>query len=134
MTNIKLFILRHKIISLLIILVMISAIYLLIHPELVLVWKGEFSQKGWYNYPSCRYRIIDDMEEKIDIWNLTAEEILDILGPADSEFYSDDCIVYIHYLIKGMANILPFYSSNLYYIVTFSGDGTVEEIRIYESS
>ena len=134
MSNYKLLMIRYKVIILLILVIFVSIIYFLRHPGLLLILKGEFTQEGWNNYPSFRYKIIDDMEAKINIWNLTANEIIDILGSADSEYYTDDSIVYIHYLIKGKTYDIPFYDNKLFYVITFTYGGKVEDIRIYESS
>jgi len=40
----------------------------------------EFTPEVWDTYPDLRHYMVEDMEAKIDILNLTPDEILDILG------------------------------------------------------
>ena len=45
----------------------------------------EFTPEAWDAYPDLRHYMIKDMEEKIDILNLTQDEIIDVLGTNAAE-------------------------------------------------
>ena len=135
----KRFIVKHKITSVFILLLMTAimffAVTLIIHPELISIWQGEFTPEGWNNFPSLRYKIVDDMEEKIDIWNLSKEEIMDMLGPADEEYidFNGNDISYYQYVIRTRAPILIM-SQLEYYSIAIAADGKVEETTILPTS
>ena len=116
----------------LLVLVIIIAVYLICTPELFSIWKGEFTQEGWSDFSWLRYKIIDDMEAKINIWSLSKEKIIDILGP-DEGYVGARSNRIISYEIRTRAPILII-SEFKYYCIKFADDGKVEDIYIFKPS
>ena len=82
--------------------------------------RGEFTSELWDKYPKYRYKMIDDMEKKVDIWNLSQEEIVNVLGTNGVDFGS---ITTIRYYIRDSFLFFPEY-----YYIDFSGDGRVVDV------
>ena len=95
---------------------------IILYVEFAPIMRGEFTPEAWARHPTLRYKMIDDMEEKIDIKNLTRDEITDILGTNAVES-SDDGLLVIYYTRKSQSRY------NRYFIL-FSDDGKVEEAWI----
>ncbi|MDR1117525.1 MAG: hypothetical protein LBL09_04685 [Oscillospiraceae bacterium] len=51
------------------------------------IYKGEFTPEAWEMYPDLRHYMIKDMEKKLDIFNLTYDEIIGILGTNESHSF-----------------------------------------------
>jgi hypothetical protein len=86
---------------------------------------GTFSTSAWDKYPHFRYRMIDDMEERMDIWNRSRSEIFEILGTEGVNPETE----YIGYLIRR-----TIYFDEDYYCIVFSDEGKVEHIYIAPGS
>ena len=135
MRKLKRFVHKHKLLTILaavlLALLLASTLTLIVHPELISIWKGEFTQKGWDNFPGLRYNIVEDMETKIDIWNLSKEEIISILEPDDKENVdsNSDDRSFLRYVIRTRSNIL-ITSLIRYYCITFTDEGQVDNIVI----
>ena len=91
--------------------------------------QGEFIFSLWDKYPKFRHYKIKDMEEKIDIWNLSRDEIVEMLG-RNNLFEGE---TQISYIIKRRNCILTPKVIEYYHIV-FADDGRVEDIYRWEGS
>ena len=127
----KSYIIRKKwiiiaIIICLIIIVVGSLMYIRYAP----LFRGEFTPEAWDRHPTWRHRMIEDMENTIDIWNLSKEEIIDILGTNDAHIMSADYQSQssIHYSIRSGR-----FGGHRYYIIIFSESGEVENIFTWGS-
>ena len=89
------------------------------------IYMGMFTPNAWDAYPDLRHYMIEDMEKKIDILNLTPDEIIDILGTNEAEFYPPGngergAIVYRVTKIKR-------HSPYTNYFISISENGVVEK-------
>ena len=104
MRKLKQFIIKNKQLTTLAVILLVVIVFCTIivfaHPELISIWKGEFTQEGWNNFSWLRYRIVDDVEVKIDIWDLSKEEISRILGPDEGYIGSGDSREILSYEIR----------------------------------
>ena len=121
--------LSHRALCIFLAVVFIFAIAVgaLLYHEYGAIWRGEFTPEAWRDHPALRYKMIDDMEQKIDIWHRTREEIYDILGP-DANYIAGEQVDLseygmFRYYIK--PNILFFPE---YYFVIFDSGGRVTDI------
>lgn len=106
-----------KLIAITLLILMVIIILWLFSSGYLATMSGEFDSAKWDRYPSMRYKMVDDMEIKIDIWNLTRDEIIIELG---TNKYDGNSLSYLRYYIgKGF---LP-----VYYYIIFSTDGRVAE-------
>lgn len=104
--------------------------------EISSIRKGEFESYLWNKYPDYRYYMVNDMEIKTDIWNLTQDEIIEKLGTYDmNELVSVDNKRIVSYVIKRVYGIIPWSTVIIeYYHIKFTDDGRVENISVYEGS
>lgn len=59
----------------------------------------DFSQDKWAKYQSERYRMLDNMTNKIDFIGMTKEEVIKILGEPDNPYAATDNIDLIDYYV-----------------------------------
>ena len=120
--------LSHRALCIFLAVVLIFAIVVgaLLYHEYGAIWKGEFTPEAWRDHPALRYKMIADMEQKIDIWHRTPKKVYDILGPDSFGINEDPDLggkTLFKYYIK--PNILFFPE---YYFVIFDSSGRVTDI------
>ena len=113
-------------ISLLILAITVIIIQINKNRDISIIKQGEFVFSLWDKYPEYRHYMIEDMEEKIDIWNLSRDEIIELLGTNDFSEREDD----IFYIVKRTS--LP--KTIDYYNIYFSDDGSVRNISVFNGS
>ena len=92
---------------------------------------GEFDARLWERYPEFRHLMVKNMEEKIDIWNVSQEDIVERLGTnLMEEAVFADGSVYMRYLIDGW-RVLWFRFGRSHYTIWISADGVVHELAIW---
>ena len=116
---------RALCIFLAVVLIFAIAVGILLYHEYGAIWRGEFTPEAWRDHPALRYKMIADMEQKIDIWHRTREEIYDILGP---DVYGTPVIPLskvgaFRYIIEN-----SWFYAYVYYDIFFDSEGRVTDI------
>lgn len=92
--------------------------------EMVPICVGEFSSGRWNRHPSLRIIMLKDMEEEIGIWDLSKDEIIQILGTRSMWDWPDEERNRLEYGVgKGK-----------YYFLSFCQNGKVFKTSIFEGS
>ena len=104
-----------------VIVILITVASIWAHIEYSPIQRGEFSPQAWDRYPQLRHYMVEDMEVKIDIWNLSKSEIISILGTKAADIYEPGGISYL--ISRG-------FMYNEYYRIVFTNDNE-KVINIY---
>ncbi len=110
---------KRRVVIILCVLLAVGIVALCI--EFVPIYRGEFSPGRLERHPTMRDRMVEDMEQEIDIWNLSRDEIIEIIGPKDPSYLPPDRL---SYLIGGSI-------FGKYYVINFGEDGRVIDIYSY---
>lgn len=110
---------RKKTLIITILILAVIALLFVLYGDIIPVLNGEFSLEAWEKYPKLRYKMITDMEAEIDIWNLSREKILEVLGTKNTTIMDDT-------LIRYLIDTRGFFPK--WYEITFTDDGRVKEI------
>ena len=118
------------------VMIVVAAIFIGVkYREISTIRQGEFTFSLWDKYSGYRYYMIEDMEKRIDIWNLSQEEIIEKLGTNDMKVFLDNnnntCLRYI--IKRTRLFVFDFFNIEYYYI-QFSNDGIVEDVYRWEGS
>lgn len=118
------------------VMIVVAAIFIGVkYREISTIRQGEFTFSLWDKYSGYRYYMIEDMEKRIDIWNLSQEEIIEKLGTNDMKVFLDNnnntCL---RYIIKRTRLIVFDFFNIEYYYIQFSNDGIVEDVYRWEGS
>ena len=94
------------------------------YKEISTIRHGKFISSLWDKYPNYRHYMIEDMESEIDIWNLSRDEIIELLGVNGMSATE----THIFYTIKRfrLSSIAEGYG------IKFMDNGRVEHTYIYE--
>ena len=116
---------RNKIFLVLLSIILLIAIVAGIfrYIELAPIYRGEFTPEAWEKHPNLRRNMIEDMEEKIDISNLTVYGVIKVLGVNETEIWE--------------GNIAYRTTSGGYYLtywIKFSDEGKVKRFGEGSSS
>ena len=102
----------------------------LLYIEFAPIFRGEFTPRAWDRHPRLRRWMISDMENSIDIRNLTKDEVIHILGTNDASFgisrANQNEYVNISYRID-------FFRTHTRYIITFYENGEVRNAGTWGS-
>ena len=85
----------------------------------IATWSGKFDPDTWEKFPKMRHRMIEDMENRIDIYNLTRDEIVEVLGSNSADIGESG----VRYLIQ-----IGSFGFPEWYVILFTDDGKVDYI------